>query len=446
MNRHLHIATICLATVLCAAPMAADEIRLTDGRTLNGKILYQNDELILLHLGTDASSTAVTVKRSEVTSVQMGDLVPTNTPSARNGQTASQKEPTYIHIPLRGKIGHAIDNDLLQRALALIRQTEPHLPAAVILEIDSDGGSVETAIEMMATMTVWRHETSIPLVGFVKNRAISAASWLALSCDTVYVSPAASIGGAMIYNANDGPNGSPLGMKLESIFLSGIRGAIEDAGKNLLLAQAMIDPALTVSYAILEDTQPVIWLGEPTDAPITNVQYQQPPQQLVGQNQILTLTAKEAVSTGLASGLATNLHGILSDLGIAPNALASEAPAHVFEQRYHEIESITVRYERLVDSVDKSLITQQGVAPINPVRREDYTQLIRRLQHVRRTISQMKGISKEHEWIAERLPQDLTQDTASVLVAIDNRIMELEQNMPQTPAREKPRIKVFITR
>jgi len=96
--------------------------------------------------------------------------------------------------------------------------------------------------------------------------------------------------------------------------------------------------------------------------------------------------------------------------------------------------------------LDKSLITQQGVAPINPVRREDYTQLIRRLQHVRRTVSQMKGIRKQYEWIAERLPQDLAKDTENVLVAIDNRIMELEQNMPKTPARGTPRIKVIITR
>lgn len=432
---------LCLVTALIATPITAEQITLSDGRALTGQILYQNDDLILFNSISQGKATPITINRSQI--VSAANNTNGHSPAEFN-VTPSSQNPTYVHIPLRGEIGYAIDNELLQRAFTLARKSNP---TVVILEIDSDGGSVEMAIEMMASITLWRHETQIPLIALVKNRAISAASWLAASCDHIYVTPAASVGGALIYNNSQTEiTDTPLGQKMRSIFLSGIRGPITDAGKNQLLIQAMIDPELTISYAILADGEPVIWAGPPAHSPTSENECRQAPRQLVGPGQILTLTASEAVATGLADKYAISVSTLLTDFGIPSAKQASSAPAHVFETRYRQIRSVTERYERLVGSLDGALVKGKGVASIAAVDRKDYTQLIHRLERVRHTVDQMKHLSRQYSWIAQRLNHDLTQDADALLIAIENKIATLKQNMPKPVRKKRSTIKVVITR
>ena len=437
MRRPLPII-IALAAALHATPLVAERVELADGRTLSGDILYQNDELILLNLAPGGHP--VTVKRSEIIAIHANDVTRDQKTRSTRTPAGLKDGPTFVCIPLRGEIGYAIDHELLKQALGLARQSKPDV---LILEIDSDGGSVESAIEIMGTLTLWRHETHIPLVAFVNRRALSAASWLEASCDEIYVSPAALIGGALIYHGKPGARDTPLGMKMESIFLSGIRGGIRDAGKNPLLIDAMIDPKLTVSYAVTTDGQPLIWQGKPTDAP-PDRDYRTPPQLLVGPDQILTLTAEEALATGLANKRATSVDAILNDLDIPPDHVASTVPAQVFEQHYQELQSVISRYERLVESLDQSLVT--GKNAVTPVDRDEYIRLIKRLQRVRNTIAQMKNLGKQHEWIAERITQDLKRPPDDVLGAIDGQITVLKQSMPKPKRSGGRKINVISRR
>ena len=414
----------------------ADNLHLTDGRVMTGELVYEDDDLILFRIDSGDIKTTVTFKRSEIDSIDTGEAEP---PALAAENADMVDGPSYIHIPLRGEIGYAVNNELLVRAFDLAKQ---HEPDAVVLEIDSDGGSVEIAIEMLATMTIWRHETHIPLVAFVNDRAISAASWIAAACDQVYLTPGGSIGGALIYSNKGVLNETPIGRKMESIFRGAIRGAVEDAGHNPLLVEAMVDPMQVVSAAVGPDGEALVWSGQPGQAPKVEGEYQKPPRLLVPPEQVLTLSGSEAVSTGLGKDLATSLNAVLTRLEIPHSNHASRAPGRVFEARYHEIQSVSERYNRLVASMDKSVI--QGRRSAKPLkRRQDYLQQITRLQRVRRMLMQVRGMSEKYEWIAERVGEDLPRDPDALITRLDGEIDGLRNSMPKVSSA-KPKIPTIV--
>lgn len=93
-----------------------------------------------------------------------------------------------IVVPISGMVDDGMAH-LVQRAVA---QADENHAAAVILDVDSDGGLVEAAQDIR-TAIFSAHE---PVYAYVERRAFSAASLITLSTSHIFMSPGSAIGSA----------------------------------------------------------------------------------------------------------------------------------------------------------------------------------------------------------------------------------------------------------
>jgi membrane-bound serine protease (ClpP class) len=91
-------------------------------------------------------------------------------------------------IPISGMVDDGMAH-LVQRAIA---QADDDHAAAVILDVNSDGGLVEAAQDIR-TAIFNAHE---PVYAYVERRAFSAASLITLSTSRIFMSPGSAIGSA----------------------------------------------------------------------------------------------------------------------------------------------------------------------------------------------------------------------------------------------------------
>ncbi len=258
------------------------------------------------------------------------------------------------YIRIEGVIDR-LQSRYLARALADARTAGLR---TIVLHLDTDGGQVHYAREMFkAVLEPWKEAAggeldpsgpaadpegadgtpepeaarSPRMIAFVDFRALSAGAMIAYAHHEIYVAEGASIGDiGVIYRGPDGKiEYAP--EKIETVVRTLLAQAAEQRGwpRGPLLKMTarnqnlyrITPPGGETIYVIEDDL--AAWLADHPE-----VDREDSAQVLVyrGHDRLLTLTGREAVALGMASGLADGLPTLYAHLGIDPDEVLDLRP------------------------------------------------------------------------------------------------------------------------
>jgi len=175
----------------------------------------------------------------------------------------------------------------------------------LLLHLNTYGGLVNIADSMRTRIL----NTSIPVLCFIDNQAISAGALISIACDSIYMRPGGNIGAATVVDQT----GAAVPDKYQSFMRSTMRSTAESHGKDTLIngndtiikwhrdphiAEAMVDPRIVV--AGIDDS-----------------------------TKVLTFTAEEAIRNGYCEGLANSIPEVLQKAGITNYELITYKPSGV---------------------------------------------------------------------------------------------------------------------
>lgn len=149
----------------------------------------------------------------------------------------------------------------------------------LLVKLNTYGGALDAADSIRTALL----RCPLPTVAYVDVNAASAGALIALACDSVYMSPAASMGSATVVNGA----GEPMPEKYQSYMSTIMRATAEHHGRK------------TVGDS-------TVWRRDPAIAA-----------SMVNPEVSVSLTASQAVDCGYADGIAPKLEAVLADLGMA---------------------------------------------------------------------------------------------------------------------------------
>ena len=186
---------------------------------------------------------------------------------------SAQQETVYL-VPVTG----VIELGLAPFIARAIREAEEAGASAVILELETPGGRVDAAQQIVKAVS----QSTIPVYAFVNAHAWSAGAMIALAADSVFMGPVSSIGAATpVIGA-----GQKASEKIVSAMRGEFRALAEARGIDPRLAEAMVDESVEVEGVIEE-------------------------------GKLLTLTGKEAVDLGFAAAEVTSLEDLLEKVHLS---------------------------------------------------------------------------------------------------------------------------------
>ena len=183
---------------------------------------------------------------------------------------------TYL-VPIEGEIDPALVV-FVDRALSRAEAEG----AGVVLLVDTPGGRVGAAIEISDRLLAAR----VPTLAVVKN-AFSAGALIAMSAEKLAVLPGSEIGAALPVEYVPGVKYEAADRKVISALKAKFRAVAESRGRPPEIAEAMVDPEIEIEGLTKK--------GEP-----------------------LTLSAEEAVKTGIADFKAGSLEEAVRAAGMDP--------------------------------------------------------------------------------------------------------------------------------
>jgi len=108
----------------------------------------------------------------------------------------------------------------------------------VIIEMDTYGGAVNDADDIRTRIL----EFEIPIYVFINKDAASAGALISIACDSIYMTPGASIGAATVVT----PDGQAAPDKYQSYMRSIMRSTAEARGRDPKIAEAMVDENIEI--------------------------------------------------------------------------------------------------------------------------------------------------------------------------------------------------------
>jgi len=162
---------------------------------------------------------------------------------------------------------------------ALDRAVERH-HRLVIVRINTFGGRVDAATHIRDAIV----ECPLPTIAFVDDRAISAGALIALSCLKIAMMPGATIGAVTPV----GSTGARASEKVVSYMRGEMRALAERRGRDVRIAEAMVDESIDLADTLLK-----------------------------ARGQLITLTTSEALRVGYCDVEATDYPSALTTLGYA---------------------------------------------------------------------------------------------------------------------------------
>ncbi|MCP3920864.1 MAG: hypothetical protein GY711_35500 [bacterium] len=217
-----------------------------------------------------------------------------------------------------GAVGHVrLDGQLDPGWLALLRRAVRESNAAeheaLVVEIDTPGGEISRMRHLCYAIEEAREE-GLSIFAWVNDDALSAGTWIALSCEKVYMRSSATIGAAQAIQMT--PLGiKPVSEKYASSYRAWVRGWAEKHGRSPTIAEAMVDPEAEVREVRQSGVRRVISGHEWDDL----VDRGTPPE-LIGvvnhQGELMALTASEAVRLEFVDGVAETLEDVLEKIGV----------------------------------------------------------------------------------------------------------------------------------
>lgn len=158
---------------------------------------------------------------------------PATTPLASPDITtvSTSSGPVFV-IPLHGEVSPA-QFYFLRRAL---KEAQRANAGAVILDVDTFGGRVDSAMEEMDALLT----TRIPTIAFVNTKAISAGSLISLAAKRIYMHPNALIGASAVVGGEGKDLNETMKEKSTSMVVAKARSAANANGHPEDVAEAFV--------------------------------------------------------------------------------------------------------------------------------------------------------------------------------------------------------------
>ena len=195
--------------------------------------------------------------------------------------TDGAQPPTVYVIPIHGEIEPGIGHFL---GRSLDAAADAHA-AAVILDIDTPGGRLDTVLEMRKAIL----GSPVRTIAFVNREAFSAGALITIASNEIWMTPGAVFGAATPIDGGTGETASP---KIVSAVRSTFRATAEERGRDPKIAEAMVDTSVTIDGLDSAST-------------------------------LLTLTPSQAAQWGYLDGSAADRSALLAALGLG-NARVTE--------------------------------------------------------------------------------------------------------------------------
>jgi membrane-bound serine protease (ClpP class) len=187
--------------------------------------------------------------------------------------SAGAQRPTIYRVTVSG----VIELGLAPYVARAIRTAQEAGAAAVVLDVETPGGRVDAAQQMVKAITA----AEIPVHALVNVHAWSAGAMIALAADSIYMVPGSSIGAATPV----GGTGEKAPEKIVSAMRGEFRALAERRGLDPRIAEAMVDEEVGIEG-------------------------------VVEKGKLLTLTAGEAVRLKVATAEVADLDAMLERLGL----------------------------------------------------------------------------------------------------------------------------------
>lgn len=265
----------------------ADTVRLSDGRSFDGRVISGNDEYIVFEAQSGAAQMRLRLPRSRISDLSV-----------------DQKDGVgFAIVPIHGPIGFDPNCEEYVSVAGVkksISEAMSSTPDLLILDIDSPGGSVQEMSKIVDEIT----SIDCRVIAWVHD-GLSAAAVIAMACPEIILSPSGRIGAAVPYSV--GPEGTPelIEEKFQSAIRAEFRRAAQSGGHSESLVLGMMDADIQLVLVKENGSKSVRLLSESPDGTL-----------IKEKGRILTLTGNEAVDCGLALGVASSLNDIRVILGI----------------------------------------------------------------------------------------------------------------------------------
>lgn len=343
---------------------AATRLALKDGREFIGEIVKETQYEVTIRATISGITAEFTFDRSEIAKIEDYQpqtidpslLAPKDDPSKDNDAAQPFVHPTYyMEVPITGEIG--IDPDTLSDAVTA-EGMEDALNFAkrkkikhVVFVVDSPGGYLREGQRLADVLR--QFDGDFTYYAVVRN-SISAAMWVTLSCDRIYVLSDGTQGGALSYLTGD--SGSPeYDEKRNSIVAKQLASLAQRKGHNQYVAAAMVLPEAEVYLWKDAEGKEVV-----SDHPAPNTSSAE---LIDSATSILTLSRRDAERIGFAEPLTGGAKGLgkkletekwerLGRYGEQYMHKAAERIVQTEKQRRELVKKIDEAYQRSLRIVD----------------------------------------------------------------------------------------------
>ncbi len=205
---------------------------------------------------------------------------------------------TCFVIQVHGVIGVDFRAVHMEEILEEAAEIEPDV---VLLDVDTPGGLIGDAEEIVDLII---NQDELRFAAYV-HKALSAGAAITLACEDICMDRAATIGGATSFHMTEDGAIAELPKDIEekfrSVWRATCRKAAENGGHSTLLAEAMTDRDFALTMRDGPDGPILERNGEGTV--------------VAAKGRLLTMTAREAVTCGLATAEVKDLEGVAEALG-----------------------------------------------------------------------------------------------------------------------------------
>ena len=183
------------------------------------------------------------MKKILVTLVAIGAFISYFSAVSAYSQEKHGKDTVYV-IEIRQNI----DNSSMRKLSLGLEDAQAKGADYIILHLDTYGGAVDAADSIRKAIL----HAPVPVVAFVDLQAASAGALISIACDSIYMSPGASIGAATVVNQN----GEVMPDKYQSFMRGMMRATAEAHGRRAdgtwfrdpAIAEKMVDTAGVLSF------------------------------------------------------------------------------------------------------------------------------------------------------------------------------------------------------
>jgi membrane-bound serine protease (ClpP class) len=222
--------------------------------------------------------------------------------------TAMSNAKNIYVIPVEGEVSPEMS--------AFIARSVKDVPKGpdtlIVFELDTFGGRVDSAFEIVDTIT---GITGAKTLAYVKTKAISAGSLIALSCDRLVMKHGTTIGDcAPISLGPDGPK--MLGEKFQSPLRARFRALAKKNGYDENLAESLVSENLEIVRVTIDGKTRYLEATEIGDMSPKEKARITGRKTVVKKGELLTMDDKEAIELGFSKASADSLDAALSALDI----------------------------------------------------------------------------------------------------------------------------------